>query len=146
MAANDFSPRVVAIVRARAAGMCERCGKHARLELHHRKFRSRGGDGSAANAVALCGRGNMAGCHGWVHQNDAAAVEAGFAVPAHSDPADVPLSVPRFGEPVKFLDRFVYTAQDVPCVRHIRIDPSCVVCLPAGELRWQFVKEDSWIE
>lgn len=60
-------------VHERAKGRCEGCGKIAPLELHHRKYRSRGGKHTLANLVALCGGeggmfgGNHSGCHGLAH-------------------------------------------------------------------------------
>jgi len=55
------------LVSVRAQGRCEGCGGYADLELHHRKFRSRGGQHTASNLVALCGWGNHTGCHGKAH-------------------------------------------------------------------------------
>lgn len=59
--------RVRKAVLARAGGRCEGCGRHAPLELHHRKYRSRGGTHAVENLVALCGWGNHTGCHGLAH-------------------------------------------------------------------------------
>lgn len=57
-------------VLARAGGRCEGCGKSAPLELHHRRFRSRGGEHTVENIVALCGWGNHTGCHGKAHSTE----------------------------------------------------------------------------
>ena len=51
----------------RADGRCEGCGTYAPLELHHRRFRGRGGKHLVENLVALCGSGNHTGCHGQAH-------------------------------------------------------------------------------
>lgn len=67
---NDVTgipPKVRATVLARADGRCEGCGNTAPLELHHRRFRSRGGKHTVPNLVALCGWGNHTGCHGRAH-------------------------------------------------------------------------------
>ncbi|WP_300345186.1 HNH endonuclease signature motif containing protein [Nesterenkonia sp.] len=57
-------------VEERADGKCEGCGRIAPLELHHRRFRSRGGKHTVSNLVALCGWGNHTGCHGKAHSAD----------------------------------------------------------------------------
>lgn len=46
--------------------MCERCGRAKIEHLHHRLFRSRGGDliEDAVNIAGLCGR-----CHAEVHRS-----------------------------------------------------------------------------
>ncbi|WP_136043328.1 HNH endonuclease [Microbacterium sp. K22] len=59
--------KVRTAVHERAKGRCEGCGRIAPLELHHRKYRSRGGKHTASNLVALCGWGNHTGCHGRAH-------------------------------------------------------------------------------
>ena len=41
---------------------CQLCGTHRNLELHHLRRRSRGGDGSAANLLAVCHD-----CHAQIH-------------------------------------------------------------------------------
>lgn len=66
------------IVRDRANGLCERCGK-AGTTIHHRKKRSQGGPWTPENCVALCGDGTR-GCHGWVEHNPTAAHAEGFHV------------------------------------------------------------------
>lgn len=78
-------------VLARAAGRCERCGRHVQsLELHHRKFRSRGGHHTVENVVALCGWGNHTGCHGWAH-TIRAEESLGFALHSWETPLDAPI-------------------------------------------------------
>jgi 5-methylcytosine-specific restriction endonuclease McrA len=41
---------------------CQVCGKMTNLEVHHMRFRSRGGDDSESNLITLCAR-----CHNSVH-------------------------------------------------------------------------------
>ena len=41
---------------------CQCCGARLNLEVHHKEFRSQGGDDSEENLIALC-----AGCHALVH-------------------------------------------------------------------------------
>lgn len=41
---------------------CQCCGTMTNLEVHHREFRSQGGDDSELNLITLC-----AGCHSQVH-------------------------------------------------------------------------------
>ena len=75
-------------VLARAGGRCEGCGRTAPLELHHRRFRSRGGEHTVENLVALCGWGNHTGDHGRAHKADA---PQGWAVSRWgSDPLCIP--------------------------------------------------------
>lgn len=73
-------------VLARADGRCERCGLYTdALELHHRKFRGRGGKHTMENLAALCGWGNHTGCHGFAHSEDPAAYAEGWAVHSWGD-------------------------------------------------------------
>lgn len=74
------------MVLARAGGVCEVCGVGGALELHHRRYRSRGGKHTAANLVALCGWGNHTGHHGWAH-SDPLAHEWGVSLHSWDDPA-----------------------------------------------------------
>jgi 5-methylcytosine-specific restriction endonuclease McrA len=41
---------------------CQCCGTMTNLEVHHREFRSQGGDDSELNLITLC-----AACHARVH-------------------------------------------------------------------------------
>lgn len=78
-----------ALVFDRAEGSCDRCGIPITSEsghYHHRKLRSRGGEHSYANGVALCPP-----CHQWAHQNVGAATRTGWIVASGSDPADEPV-------------------------------------------------------
>ncbi|WP_345264656.1 HNH endonuclease signature motif containing protein [Nocardioides nanhaiensis] len=73
----------------RAGGCCDRCGRGMdpdAWECHHRKLRSRGGEDSFANLVALCST-----CHGWAHANPAEATDRGLIVPSWADPGTVPV-------------------------------------------------------
>lgn len=84
---------VVDLVHERAQGLCERCGTYARLELHHRVYRSRGGAHTAGNLVAVCGWGNHTGCHGWAHDG-LDAERAGFSLRSWvSTPSLVPVKM-----------------------------------------------------
>lgn len=85
---SAIPPKVRAAVNERAGGRCEGCGKIAPLELHHRKFRSRGGKHTVDNLVALCGWGNHTGCHGLAHSADP---PEGWSIPSGiADPATTP--------------------------------------------------------
>ncbi|MDP9159442.1 MAG: HNH endonuclease [Acidobacteriota bacterium] len=42
---------------------CQNCGVTQQLEVHHKEFRSQGGDDSEKNLITLCGN-----CHGAVHR------------------------------------------------------------------------------
>lgn len=88
---SDFLPPVRALVLRRAGGCCEVCAVATdHLELHHRRYRSRGGAGSVSNALALCGWGNHTGCHGWAHTAPLASVW-GVSLASWQDPAVVPV-------------------------------------------------------
>lgn len=78
------------LVHRRASGRCECCADPltAGWECHHRKLRSRGGQDSAANLVALCRL-----CHRRVHGRPAWARETGFMVESWDDPATVLVAV-----------------------------------------------------
>ncbi|GAA4175942.1 HNH endonuclease [Gryllotalpicola koreensis] len=86
---SSIPKKVRDIVLDRAQGRCEGCGACAELELHHRKFRSRGGEHTASNLVALCGWGNHTGCHGNAHASTTAA-RRGWAVNSWNDPTVIP--------------------------------------------------------
>lgn len=85
------SPKVRQIVRARAQGRCERCGRPGN-NLHHRKGRVGFDCDQPANLLLLCGSGTT-GCHGWVTANPAAAGAQGLSVSRLStvSAADVPV-------------------------------------------------------
>ncbi|QHF24120.1 hypothetical protein GTU73_08920 [Rathayibacter sp. VKM Ac-2804] len=81
-------------VEARSAGMCEGCGLRRATEVHHRKFRSRGGDNAVENLLHLCGSGNHSGCHGAAHGSPPTPERCsaiGWAVRADEDPLAVPV-------------------------------------------------------
>jgi 5-methylcytosine-specific restriction endonuclease McrA len=44
---------------------CQGCGTRSNLEVHHKEFRSRGGDDSEENLITLC-----AGCHSLTHRQN----------------------------------------------------------------------------
>lgn len=87
---STIDPELRALIRERAGGRCECCGDRLSpiFQAHHRKLRSRGGQDSAANLVALCGL-----CHKRVHSHVTWATEHGFMVASSDDPALVPVAV-----------------------------------------------------
>jgi hypothetical protein len=112
-----------AIVLFRAFDRCERCGAVQNpLELHHRLYRSRGGQDGPENLVALCGRGNTSACHGWAHGQrdpDSASPEfLGYALHAWQDPTRVPVLLHMFGMWAWLLPSGDYEFADGP--GHIR--------------------------
>jgi len=50
-------------VLRRDAWRCQSCGAMANLEVHHKEFRSQGGDDSEDNLITLCST-----CHAHAHQ------------------------------------------------------------------------------
>lgn len=93
MAAKAIPKVVRDTVYARADGRCEGCGKFAPTELHHRRFRGRGGKHTISNLVALCGWGNHTGCHGRAHGPNA---PAGWAISQHEKRRDVHVAFDSF--------------------------------------------------
>lgn len=99
---TGWGPEVRALVDARDAYRCRRCGAglHGRpFSRHHRKPRGMGGAnradaGRPSNVVLLCGSATTpGGCHEWVERNRASAREDGWLVPSWADPAEVPVKV-----------------------------------------------------
>lgn len=84
---------VKATIGERSQGVCEGCGERRGENIHHRKFKSRGGENTVENAILLCGFGNSSGCHGRAHSGDGA--ELGWAVPRYARPELWPAH--RFG-------------------------------------------------
>jgi hypothetical protein len=80
---------VLETVRARSGGACEGCHAREASEMHHRRFRSRGGQHTAANLLHLCGWGNHTGCHGIAHSQ--AGHDKGWSVNSWADPAATPI-------------------------------------------------------
>lgn len=78
---SDIPTKVRKLVLARDGGACVRCGGTGALELHHRRYKSRGGKHDASNLVSVCGWGNHTGCHGWAH-TDTKAPGAGYSLPS----------------------------------------------------------------
>ena len=44
---------------------CQNCGTRSQLEIHHKDFRSQGGDDSDANLITLC-----VACHSLLHRGE----------------------------------------------------------------------------
>lgn len=78
----------------RSGGTCEGCGGAPATEVHHRKFRSRGGLHNLGNLLHLCGWGNHTGCHGRAHSADP---PEGWAVHSWDDPLLTPVIHAREG-------------------------------------------------
>lgn len=61
-AADAILARNAAIVRERDGHRCRVCGSRDGVQVHHIRYRSRGGDHATGNLVCLC-----VICHGRVH-------------------------------------------------------------------------------
>lgn len=87
---DEIDPQLRQQVRDRALGCCELCAQPlgAIFQCHHRKLRSRGGQDSVCNLVALHGK-----CHNRVHGHPAWATEQGFMVASTDDPATIPVAL-----------------------------------------------------
>lgn len=68
-------------VTERDGGKCVRCGYYGTVHRDHRQNRSQGGLTVPSNIQLLC-----VGCHKFVTENPAAAVEEGFACPGWARP------------------------------------------------------------
>lgn len=84
------SKKVVAVVLARAAESCERCGFARPEQLHHRKPRGAGGSSdpainSPSNLLAVC-----APCHLSIERDRSVSREQGWLVRFEHDPATTP--------------------------------------------------------
>lgn len=140
----EFSPSVRRLVLARCAGCCEACGRNARLELHHRVYRSRGGAGDAGNALALCGFGNAGGCHGIAHSGHGERL--GLSVRSGGDPAEVPVRLYRFGLVLLDVEGRVLRALGQACWAHAGFGAvaGCGACAPSGAVLWELNDEKGW--
>lgn len=90
------TPQTREAVFARDGLLCALCGEvcGARLAIHHRLPRGRGGDNRLSNLLLL---GDVGGCHDTVVESyREAAYNSGWLVRTGQNPADVP--VVRFGE------------------------------------------------
>jgi hypothetical protein len=82
-----------ALVKIRSGGLCELCGAPA-TEYQHRKAKahcSKAELWAPANGLAVCGHGNIWGCHGLIHQNPTWAKSHGYTVASCLDPHEVPV-------------------------------------------------------
>lgn len=76
-------------VEQRSGFVCEGCGNREATEIHHRKYKSRGGGHEVSNLIHLCGWGNHTGCHGVAHS--AEGHELGWSCSSWSVASRVPL-------------------------------------------------------
>lgn len=83
-------------ILTRCQGYCEKCGFGLTEDfaLHHRKLRSRGGQDTIENLVALHHKCHNLGTDS-VHMNIKVATLSGHIVPRHADPQDYPLHLPN---------------------------------------------------
>lgn len=88
---STIDPKLRELVYKRAGGLCECCGERlnpADYQCHHRKLRSRGGQDSATNLVALHGK-----CHTRIHGHPHWSEEHGFMVGSREDPKTVAVAL-----------------------------------------------------
>jgi hypothetical protein len=70
----------------RSGGFCEGCGGQA-TQMHHRLYRSRGGEDEPQNLLHLC-----VSCHGRAHTGEGERL--GWSVRSGFDPGEVPVVCP----------------------------------------------------
>ncbi len=90
-----------AVVRLRATGLCEGCGRAPATDYAHRVRRGPG-KWCPSNALHLCGglaaslaRPGALSCHGWSHANPTAARSIGWLLRTTDDPETTPVLLPR---------------------------------------------------
>lgn len=95
---SGFSRPTRLLVYARAQERCERCGVYAYGgSVHHRRPRGMGGSkqpatNGPANALLLCGHATSPdGCHQWVENHRADALDQGLLVLQSQTPAEIPV-------------------------------------------------------
>jgi hypothetical protein len=98
---KEFNAKAVKLIRERSGGVCEGCGIERATQIHHRKYKSRGGRGNPANGLHVCGFGNAGGCHGIAHT--AIGQERGWSLGSYFVPAGEPVMHAAHG-PVLFDD------------------------------------------
>ena len=102
---------------------CVRCGtpiegdRGVHWSLHHRAPRGMGGTrrpevNSPSNLIPLCGSG-VTGCHGFVESHRAEALDAGWLVSRHTDPAKKALLVNHSSRWVYLAPDFTYSEVEV---------------------------------
>lgn len=84
--------------------MCEFCGKRRLEEMHHRKYRSQGGEWSPSNIIGLCWQ-----CHKKATITPSWAYALGLSVMAAGTCDDTPICVWYNEGPVLFDDHGGYT-------------------------------------
>lgn len=68
---------------------CEHCGNWTKsYQMHHRQFRSRGGDWRPSNIIELCRK-----CHRRIHQDTGWGRDQGLAVSQWAHPEEIPVVV-----------------------------------------------------
>jgi hypothetical protein len=89
--AKPIPPGNRRIVEERSGSVCEGCGKARATEVHHRRYRSRGGGHEVSNLLHLCGFGNNAneGCHGVAHSAEGG--ELGWSCNSWENPKHRPV-------------------------------------------------------
>lgn len=87
---------VRALVWARARGYCEKCGSQLgdSWALHHRKLKSRGGEDTVENFLALHHECHNLGTDS-VHNNPSMASDTGHMVHSWENPAECPVTLPN---------------------------------------------------
>ncbi len=79
------------LVKKRSEGRCEVCGRAPATNFQHRLSRAHLGPWTAENGLAVCGHGNLTGCHSLIHLNPRVAYERGWSVRSGHDPARIPV-------------------------------------------------------
>jgi len=87
---SAIPPGTRRLIETRSDGTCEGCGQAPATDMHHRKYRSRGGTHAIDNILHLCGSGNTSGCHGRAHT--AEGTELGWSVQSWDDEQHIPVS------------------------------------------------------
>lgn len=93
--ADRLPPGVREAVYLRDGFSCVLCSSRA-VNIHHRKPAGRGqGDHTPPNLLSLCGSGTT-GCHGWIEQNRAYALDLGWLLPQDTGDTSTPVWRPSW--------------------------------------------------
>jgi hypothetical protein len=106
MPGTGYTVREMVIARDTPPGwgrpVCVACGKPVTdqvVHVHHRLYKSRGGDGRPANGIVVHGDGQAGSCHrAKIHDQGTVAASSGLAISRHqADPYATPLLCPWRG-------------------------------------------------
>lgn len=88
---TGFPPQTRSIAHLRSGGLCERCGLEWAVQDHHRRARGMGGTRRASTNAPSALFHVCLKCHNQIESARRRAIEKGWLVPQHKEPADIPV-------------------------------------------------------